>query len=585
MRRIDARGRRAAAAVLPLALSLAAAGAAGAAQCFGALELSGSVQSQNIVRHPDVDEYHFVQQRNTARLRLSWQWLRDGRLGDRADVPLAADAELLLSYRGVYDSIYDYAPKFRERDLRGRKPSRAAERDLRDLSRAARDALKLEQQLREAYVDLRLRRHPLWLRLGKQQVVWGEADFFRMLDRANPLDTSWHFIEEIPPPSFGWDDLRIPLWMLRGRYELGAVGPLSAVSAEAYWNPGDWRPVKVAFLPRPWGIRLLNPLTNREDGAFFAPFAAQRLAHSSLFKQGNYRRGPAENSQVGVHLSAATPNGLRFAVAYFHQRWAGDDGTPFAPLRGVPDTPRGRVRTQELIQRGTLPVEYITPYIHSIGLSASYFADALRATLRLETIYDVGVPMFDRRKRTTLTPFLPGVAAHDFWKGMVAFDRAVMVSPINAGSAVFVTGQWLVHHIMHNDDALAGPLDLPTAGARARPFCGAAPTEPCTDPRGNGSFRDDVRSWESLVTLAAFTSYRGGTVVPVIGFALDPVNSYSVNVFWNLALVVRPRVLVDVTQRYFATAQGDVQKGPFNPWVFGTMRGRSETALRLTYEF
>jgi len=47
-------------------------------------------------------------------------------------------------------------------------------------------------------------REALRLRVGKQQLVWGEADLFRMLDRANPLDTSWHFVEEVPPPSFGW---------------------------------------------------------------------------------------------------------------------------------------------------------------------------------------------------------------------------------------------------------------------------------------------------------------------------------------------------------------------------------------------
>jgi hypothetical protein len=552
---------------------------------LGAIATWGSLQTQNIVRHPDVGEYHFIQQRNTLHIGLQWESVRDDRR-DAFDLPLVEQARLLLLYRGVYDSIYDFTPIFRERDLRGRKPSRAAERDLEDLSRRARDAIKFESQLREAYLDVTVRSHPIRFRAGRQQIVWGEADLFRMLDRANPLDTSWHFVEEIPPPSFGWTELRIPLWMIRGWSEVGTVGPLSDVRCEMYWTPGDWRPMKVAFLPRPWGIRLPNPLTNREDGAFFAPFSGiRRLAGSTLFRQGNYSRTPWGNSQVGLQLSWTVARSTRASIYYFHQRWAGDDGTPSAPLRGVPDTARGRRRTQDLIQRGTLPVEYITPYVHTVGLSGNHYLEALQTSLRLETVYDFALPIFNRDEVTTFAPLLPGVSRRDYWKGMLAFDRPLVVPGVNDGAVVFLTGQWFVHHIIHNKDSLTGPLDLPTAGARARPFCGSTRDEPCPDPNGNGSFRDDVRSWESLMTLAIFTNYRGGVILPVMGIVLDPVNSCSMNVFWNVGFLVGSAVGVDVTQRYFVSAQGDVRKGPFNPWLFGTMRGRSETAVRVTYRF
>jgi len=574
------------AAVRLAALALAVHLAPGRPEAHeAALELRGAVQSQNLVRHPDVDEWHFVQQRNTLRLGLRWNALRDAE-SRGIDVGFLGDARLVLAYRGVYDSIYSYAPVFRERDLRGRKPGRAAERDLRDLSVDTRQALAFENHMREAYVDVTARAWPLRIRIGRQQVVWGEADLFRMLDRANPLDTSWHFGEEIPPPAFGWDDLRIPLWMVRGWLALGAIGPASDVRTEAYWNVGAWRPIQVAFLPRPWGIRLLNPLTNREDGAFFAPFAGiHRLYHSRLFEQGDYSRNPGENSQVGWQLSARFSGDLRAAIYYFHQRWADDDGTPAAVIQGLPDTPSGRDLTQELLLRGTLPVRYVTPYIHTLGASSSAYAPALQTTLRLETVYDFGLPIFNRDRHTTFSPLLPGVSHRDYWKSMVAFDRPLALRWVNDGAAVFLSGQWFVHHLIQHKDSFTGPLDLPTAGARSRPFCGSARDHPCTDPRGNGSFRDDVHSWESLVTLAAFTTYRRGTVTPVAAFILDPVNSWSMHLCWSVELVVSPTVSVDLTQRYFVSMQRDVQKGPFDPWLFGTMRGRSETGLRLTYRF
>ena len=579
---------------LAAALLLLLTSSASATMKYGPIELSGNLQSQNIVRHPDVDEWHFIQQRNTFRARVDWNWLEKGKLIDRIELPFIESSKFFLLYRGVYDSIYDYTPTFRERDFRGRKPGRAALRDLNDLSKGARDAIKFENSLREAYIDLKIANAPVSFRLGKQQIIWGEADDFRMLDRANPLDTSWHYIMEIPPPSFGWDDLRIPLWMFKGLWDIGNVWNISNTFLEAYWNPGDWRPVKVSYLPRPWGLRIQNPLFNREDGAFFAPFRnpttggpLERLMNgSALFKQGDYSRTPGDNSQVGVRLSGVFPNGMQVGVHYFYQRWAGDDGSPFAPIRGITPTDEGNIRTQALLAKGTLPVEYITPYIHTVGLSANYFeGNWTQAIFRLETVYDFGIYMLDRDKETTFAPLLPGTTRKDMWKGMLAFDRPTWIRALNKKTTFFITGQWFLHHIMHNEDTLTTALDLPTAGARSRAFCGAPKNQPCNDPNGNGNFRDDVRSWESLLTFAIFTFYKGGSVVPLLGFIYDPVNSNSLYPFWNLDWVVTPNFIVNLTQRYFIPGQSDVQKGVFDPWLLGTQRGRSETALRLTYQF
>jgi len=79
---------------------------------FGGVTLSGVVQSQNIVRHADVDEYDFIQQRNTAWLGADWDLLAGRARDDHLDLTFARQARLRLRYRGVYDSVYDYAPIF-----------------------------------------------------------------------------------------------------------------------------------------------------------------------------------------------------------------------------------------------------------------------------------------------------------------------------------------------------------------------------------------------------------------------------------------------------------------------------------------
>ena len=79
----------------------------------------------------------------------------------------------------------------------------------------------------------------VWLRLGKQQVSWGQSDGLRLLDIINPLDKSWHGISLNVPYLDAFDDLRESLWMAR----LTLKSPwetekLQDVQLELLWLPG-----------------------------------------------------------------------------------------------------------------------------------------------------------------------------------------------------------------------------------------------------------------------------------------------------------------------------------------------------------
>ena len=67
-------------------------------------------------------------------------------------------------------------------------------------------------ELRELYVQGKI--GPAWLRAGKQQVVWGQADGLKVLDVVDPQD-----FREFILPSF--EDSRIPLWTLNGEIPIG----------------------------------------------------------------------------------------------------------------------------------------------------------------------------------------------------------------------------------------------------------------------------------------------------------------------------------------------------------------------------
>jgi hypothetical protein len=127
------------------------------------------------------------------------------------------DIDYFLTYRGEYDGVWDYGPDvFSERFVRN----------------SAGDKLDTRQRLRhrhrlfEAYVDYT--KGPLFLRIGRQNLSWGETDVFRLLDQINPLDATFGgFLVPL-------DERRVPLDMLRTVYGLGSQGPFSEIDIEGY---------------------------------------------------------------------------------------------------------------------------------------------------------------------------------------------------------------------------------------------------------------------------------------------------------------------------------------------------------------
>ncbi|MEM7466740.1 MAG: DUF1302 family protein [Pseudomonadota bacterium] len=98
---------------------------------------------------------------------------------------------------------------------------------------------------RELYADAII--GDWWIRLGKQQIVWGKTDFFRLQDVLNPVDFGQHFFFD------SFEDIRIPQWMLSIQYKAGAIGPLTDNAFQFVWNFDEFRPVGLGNPSHPWG--------------------------------------------------------------------------------------------------------------------------------------------------------------------------------------------------------------------------------------------------------------------------------------------------------------------------------------------
>ncbi len=193
------------------------------------LEVVGKLQTRTSLRlqksegftHPlDVAPGNLVQWRNLAVIEINHDLMN---LTYDLDIlkPLKAleiNAKYHLVGRFLYEAVYNVGPQ--------------AFRDVRAADKENIDSFKQSYDLWEFYVDLS--RGPVFLRLGKQNLAWGETDTFRLLDAINPLDNTFG------GPFEDLDDRRIPLWMLRGSYNFGGFGFISSAMIEGFWVPGNW---------------------------------------------------------------------------------------------------------------------------------------------------------------------------------------------------------------------------------------------------------------------------------------------------------------------------------------------------------
>ncbi len=103
--------------------------------------------------------------------------------------------------------------------------------------------------LREAYLDFRWNfLGPNLLRLGKQQIVWGKADFFRLQDIVNPVDFAQHFFIE------PFEDTRIPQLSAWFQHRFGDILGLEDVAGNFIWNFDQFIPVGLGQGGQPWAV-------------------------------------------------------------------------------------------------------------------------------------------------------------------------------------------------------------------------------------------------------------------------------------------------------------------------------------------
>src|SRR5713101_1664406 len=181
----------------------------------------------------------WVQFRNELGVKFTYTKLIDqGLLFDQIAIPHVAQANFYAYYRGRFDPIYEIRDRYRK---------------LADTQTRGNMEFP-ENQFREFFLDTNFGEvgpGELSMRLGRQQIVWGEADLFRSLDIINPLR-----VDQNSLVGERFDDYRTPLWILKFIYSMGLVGPFSDVGIEPFYSP-NWQPLLSDALVGE-GVRLYN---------------------------------------------------------------------------------------------------------------------------------------------------------------------------------------------------------------------------------------------------------------------------------------------------------------------------------------
>jgi hypothetical protein len=521
-----------------------------------------------------------------------------------------------LQYRGEGEGIYDFGPsEFSDQadklrnvrvnlpittgtpfaGLANIKTNLLPEKLIQERIDRLRGLARQRHQLFLGYLDFE--KGPLFVRVGRQILAWGETDIFRLLDNINPLDDSFggFFID--------LDERREPLDMVRSSYSFGSIGPLHDIFLEGFGALGN----RVATAPgippgSPWepgGLGFPNPAirtsaavpsnTDFRGGGrlvFNAGDVTYSLAHywtyldvpgvrftipgrvqlpgetapSNFPRFGNEILAEQEFPRVPITGASATfPIARYYSVVRSEAAW----------FQGEPMNRQGRGND----------LDALCPVLCSDGKAGV-------AKLRNADNTEGGLDPFVYPRFLDLTrdkPFTGTVLRRDTFNFSLGLDINRYVRWLNPQQTIFITTQFFYKHVFDSPGDLVLPAvfrNLPVSDAF--PILGTTGPLALGCPTGPGGKRqpcqlrprffhlDDDRF---LHTLLITTSYYGGRVIPSLGMFYD----------WQGAIVSQPgltyvrdpfRVITDYTR---------VDGAPTGQ--FGAVRDRDNVRFQVEYVF
>ncbi|MBD9414179.1 LysR family transcriptional regulator [Pseudomonas sp. PDM16] len=394
------------------------------------------------------------------------------------------------------------------------------------------------------------------LKVGKQQVVWGETDFFQSLDVVHGYDFRWRSFLE--PEN---EELRKPLWMLNLVQRFDSVdGTLQALYIPGKMNAADQRGNSYDVEGGRWA-------NNPNKGLTFAsaPFGADVPYNY------DHKDADMDDGSYGLRWKGMAGE-WEYSVGWFH----GPSGNPV--INPNPDNPLGvgdSISGQPFLgaykgeynsDRSSTVGELIFPYIDTFGVTANRYVESVDAVFSAEisyipdSPYNVGIDAGEVGG-CAFFPGFCGITEKDVVKSMLRMDKQLALQNYLGTSrpsffSLQVFNTWITDY--DRSDELVN-----TAGFSGRT------KEYSTIVTAILAANYDNDRINPTLAVGSDLTYGGGFIIPSVEFA------YGDN--W--------RVRVEADLFFDDESQRRTLRDFNNTNLFGYFDGNDQLAVRLTYQF
>lgn len=298
----------------------------------------------------------------------------------------------------------------------------------------------------------------LFLKLGKQQVVWGRTDLFRVLDVINPVDYSRNNIyDEL-------SDIRIPMWIAQAEYRMGASESMQDRNFQIVWNFDQFRANNLGQCGSPNVILdagcffrgMANLWDNGGTVANFANVAPGTLLATNFgpgqigIKDVNLPDWSLSNTQLGAKYEGVTADGLSFSLNALTYR------SQLPSLHGGKRATNSFTGVYQNAWPYLISFDMEFPRVNLIGGSMDFQLPAAGAAVRVEAAFTDGEE-FSNTAREQL------YSKNNVFRSVIGIDRPTFIPFISETSATLISGQLFYQHIFNHEwkQGSLGPVGMP----------------------------------------------------------------------------------------------------------------------------
>lgn len=398
-----------------------------------------------------------------------------------------------------------------------------------------------EEELREAYLDIFLTDR-VQLKLGKQQVAWGESDFFQALDMIHGFDYRWRSFLE--PAN---EDLRKPLIMANAIIDI----PEADGQLQLLYRPGWDNDDQIGNSYDIEGGRWSN-----------APYKTVDFPGATPYSY-DHPDADTDDATYGIRWNG-THNDLGYSLAYL-RTFNPDPVMNANPAFANASAFNGAYTSNQATTFG----EVIFPTIDVLGFTLNGYSEAGDFVWSTEFAYIKDAPFnvgdsngaFAPGDCKTVLDGFCGIEQSDVLRTMFRIDKNLAFTQDLLGTEkpAFFSTQLFNTWVLDHQDGMKLLVGQP----------------------------ENRKEHSSLLTFILGTSYMNGRVTPelVTGFDLTygggfavPSVTYTVGDHWRIKGEL-DLFFDDGAQRNF----GDMQAQDSS--LFGWFKGNDQAAVTVTYQF